>query len=295
MSATRVLKGGGFLLPLLLMIELAMGAYAQTTAQSQVPEIHQLMKEVLEHQRDVDKPMENYAYTSVRVTEDLDSKGKVTKTERNEFEIFFVNGRGIARKVKRNDQPLTESEEKEETERVTKEIEMAQKPELEKPEPRKTKSEMSLAEILESVEIGNPRQENYHGRPTYVFDIMGRKDLKAHDMSENVSKKLQGTVWIDVADRVVAHLDVSLNDDYHIGGGLLANIEKGSNFHFEQGPVYGEVWLSTGSDMTIGARLFLVKGVRQHIAERKTDFKRFNVDAQQGKDVKAVVPENRPY
>jgi hypothetical protein len=47
--------------------------------------------------------------------------------------------------------------------------------------------------------------------------------------------------------------------------------------------------------MTIGARLFLVKGVRQHIAERKTDFKRFNVDAQQGKDVKAVVPENRPY
>ena len=42
MSATRVLKGGGFLLPLLLMIELAMGAYAQTTAQSQVPEIHQL-------------------------------------------------------------------------------------------------------------------------------------------------------------------------------------------------------------------------------------------------------------
>jgi hypothetical protein len=100
MSATRVLKGGGFLLPLLLMIELAMGAYAQTTAQSQVPEIHQLMKEVLEHQRDVDKPMENYAYTSVRVTEDLDSKGKVTKTERNEFEIFFVNGRGIARKEK---------------------------------------------------------------------------------------------------------------------------------------------------------------------------------------------------
>ena len=289
MSATRVLKGGGFLLPLLLMIELAMGAYAQTTAQSQVPEIHQLMKEVLEHQRDVDKPMENYAYTSVRVTEDLDSKGKVTKTERNELEIFFVNGHGIARKVKKDGQPLTESEEKKETERVTKAVEMAQKPEPEKP-----KSEMSLSEILESVEIRNPRQENYHGRPTYVFDFVGRKDLKAHGMSEDVSKKIQGTVWIDVADRVVAHLDVGLNDNFHIGWGMLANIEKGSNFHFEQGPVDGEVWLSTGGDVTIGARLLLVKGVRQHLTMRNTDFKRFHVDAQQGKDVKVVVPEKRP-
>jgi hypothetical protein len=58
--------------------------------------------------------------------------------------------------------------------------------------------------------------------------------------------------------------------------------------------VDGEVWLSTGGDVTIGARLLLVKGVRQHLTMRNTDFKRFHVDAQQGKDVKVVVPEKRP-
>jgi hypothetical protein len=288
MCVVRVLKCGGSAMSLLLMVELAIGTQAQAPAQPPMPEIHQLMKEVQEHQKAVEKLMENYTYTSVEVTEDLDSKGKVTKTERNELEIFFVNGHGIARKVKKDGQPLTESEEKKETERVTKAVEMAQKPEPEKP-----KSEMSLSEILESVEIRNPRQENYHGRPTYVFDFVGRKDLNAHGMAEDVSKKLQGTVWIDVADRVVAHLDVSLNDNFHIGWGMLANIEKGSNFHFEQGPVDDNVWLSIGGDVTIGARLLLVKGVRQHMTMRNTDFKRFHVDTQQGKDVK-VVPELRP-
>jgi len=288
MCVVRVLKCGGSAMSLLLMVELAIGTQAQAPAQPPMPEIHQLMKEVQEHQKAVEKLMENYTYTSVEVTEDLDSKGKVTKTERNELEIFFVNGHGIARKVKKDGQPLTESEEKKETERVTKAVEMAQKPEPEKP-----KSEMSLSEILESVEIRNPRQENYHGRPTYVFDFVGRKDLNAHGMAEDVSKKLQGTVWIDVADRVAAHLDVSLNDNFHIGWGMLANIEKGSNFHFEQGPVDDNVWLSIGGDVTIGARLLLVKGVRQHMTMRNTDFKRFHVDTQQGKDVK-VVPELRP-
>ena len=35
-------------------------------------------------------------------------------------------------------------------------------------------------------------------------------------------------------------------------------------------------------------RLLLVKGIRQHFSERDYDFKRFHVEAQQGKDAKAV-------
>jgi hypothetical protein len=250
------------------------------------------MKEVREHQKTVDKLTENYTFTSMQVTEELDSKGRVTKTERNEFEVFFVNGREISRKVKKDGQPLTESEEKKESERVTKIVENAQKPKPDESDP--PKSEMSLSHVLESVEIRNPRQENYHGRPTWVFDFAGRKDLKAHGMSEDVSKKLQGTVRIDVADRTVAHLDVSFTDNFHIGGGLLANIEKGTNFHFEQGPVNGEVWLATGIDATMDARVLMVKGIRQHFTMRNSDFKRFHVETQQGKDAKAVVAEKRP-
>ncbi len=57
-------------------------------------------------------------------------------------------------------------------------------------------------------------------------------------------------------------LEVSFNDNFRIGGGLLGTIEKGSNFHFDQSLVNGEIWLPTGGEGTVQARVLIVKGVR---------------------------------
>ena len=84
----------------------------------------------------------------------------------------------------------------------------------------------------------------------------------------------------------MVHLDVTFNDNFHVAGGLVANIEKGSNIHFDQAPVYGEIWFPTGGESTLAARLLLVKGIRKHDTMRNYDFKRFHVEAQQGKDAK---------
>jgi hypothetical protein len=110
---------------------------------------------------------------------------------------------------------------------------------------------------------------------------------------EDVSRKLQGTIWVDEVDLEVAHLDVAFNDNFHVGGGLVANIEKGSNLHFDQAPVNGEIWMPTGGEGTIQARILLVKGIREHGTERDYDYKRFRVEAEQKKDAK-VVPEKKP-
>jgi hypothetical protein len=95
---------------------------------------------------------------------------------------------------------------------------------------------------------------------------------------------------VDEADRQVAHMDVSFNENFHVGAGLLATVDKGSNFHFEQSPVGEGLWLPTGAEANVQARVLLVKGYRQHFSERDYDFKRFHVDAQPGKDAKAVEP-----
>jgi hypothetical protein len=92
------------------------------------------------------------------------------------------------------------------------------------------------------------RRESYRGRPTIVFRFCGPQGLaKTHGMAEDASKKLQGTMWIDEADRQVAHLEVSFNDNFHIGGGLVASVQKGSSFRFDQALVNGEIWLPTGA------------------------------------------------
>jgi hypothetical protein len=217
--------------------------------------------------------------------QDLDANGKVTKTETSESENFFVNGHAIERLVKKDGKPLSDHDEQKETERVTKQVQKAEKTPPDRPLEGQT---VSITRVLEIMDIDTPRRESFRNRPTIVFDFVGRKDAKAHGMAEEASKKLKGTIWIDEADRQVAHLEVTFYDNFHVAGGLLANIQKGSSFRFDQAPVDSGLWLPTGGEGNVQARIVLVKNVRQHFTERNYDYKRFSVETQQNKDAKVV-------
>ena len=278
------------MLALAFLLMFAGSAPAQDKPDAPLPDVRKLMVEVDQHQKQVDKIRENYTYTSLQTTQDIDSDGQVKKTESGEVEIFFVNGHEIGRLVKKDGKPLEASQEKKETERITKLVEKAEKTPADQ---SLNGDEVSISKVLGVMDVRNPRRQLYHNRPNVVFDFVGRKDAKAHNLAENAAKKLQGTLWIDEADREVAHLDVSFDDNFKIGGGILATIQKGSNFHFEQSPINGELWLPTGAEATVAARVLMVKGVRQHFTERDYDFKRFNVQTQQSKEAKAV-PAAKP-
>ena len=279
----RTFRDAGLVLLLLPMAPLGS---AQTPSNAPLPDVRQLMLEVQAHQKQLDKVRENYTYTSLQTVEDLDSNGQVKKTATTEHEDFFVNSHVIERMVKKDGKPLDGHDEQKETERVTKLVEKAEKTPAGQP---LEGPQISISRVLEIMDVRNPRRENYHGRPAIVFDFVGRKDAKTHGLAEDASKKLMGTLWIDEADRQVAHMEVSFDDNFHVAGGLVANVQKGSNFRFEQAPVNGEIWLPTGGEGAVQLRVLLVKGIRQHFTERDYDFKRFHVETQQGKDAKALV------
>ena len=258
---------------------------AQTPSTAPLPDVRQLMCEVQDHQKQLEKVRETYTYSSLQTTQDLDSSGKVTKTESSEGEDFFVNGHVIERTVKKNGQPLNDHDQQKETERVTKLVEKAEKTPLGQPLHQQS---VSVTRLLEIMDVSNPRRETFRGRTAIVFDFVGRKDAKTHGLAEDVSKKLKGTIWIDEADRQVAHMEVSFIDNFHVAGGLVANVEKGSNFRFDQAPVEEKLWLPTGGEGTIQLRVLLLKNVRQHFTERVYDYKRFRVDTQQSRDATPV-------
>ena len=60
------------------------------------------MREVTEHQKQLEKVRENYTYSAAQTTQELDSNGQVTKTDTTELEIFYVNGQPIERLVKKD-------------------------------------------------------------------------------------------------------------------------------------------------------------------------------------------------
>jgi hypothetical protein len=255
-----------------------LAAGGQQPAHAPLPDIRQLMREVQEHQKQLDQVRENYTYTSYQVVQDIDADGQVKKTESSEYEDFFVSGHVIERKVKSNDKPLDEHEQQKETVRVTKLVEKAQKT------PRGQSLEgpsISISRVLEIMDVSNERRELYRNDPTIVFDFVGRKDAKTHGMAEDASKKLQGTIWINEADRQVSHLEVRFDDNFRLVGGILATVQKGSSFRFDQSKVNGEIWLPTGAEGTVQARLLLFKNLRQHFRERDYDYQRFKVETQQ--------------
>lgn len=259
-------------------------------AAAALPEIRQLMREVQEHQKQLEKVRENYTYSSLQTTQDIDSNGQVKKTEAEEFEEFYVNGHPIGRRVKKDGQPLDDHEQQKETERVTKLVEKAQNTPSDQPLGEHT---ITVSQVLEMMDVRNPRRVTFRGRATIVFDFIGRKDAKTHGLAQDVSKTLQGTIWVDEADRQIAHLEVRFIDNFDVGAGLFARIEKGSSFYFDQALVNGEVWLPVGGEGTVQARVLLFKTVRQHGTERDYTYKRFRVETEQQKDAK-VVPEKKP-
>lgn len=252
-----------------------------------LPDPRALMQQVSEHQRLLEKVRENYTFTALDKTEELDGSGAVRKTETNESECFFVHSHSICRLVKKEGKPLDAREEKKESERVQKLVEKAQNTPPEQPLEGQG---VSVSRILAIMDVSNPRRVEYRGRPTIVFDFAGRKDAQTSGMAEDMSKKLNGSIWVDESDLEIAHLEARFIDNFKVGGGLLMNLQKGSSFYFDQAPVNGELWLPTIFAGNVSARVLVFKGERQHFIETVSNYQRFKVDAEQQKSVVVNQP-----
>jgi hypothetical protein len=100
----------GFCLMPLAAPVLAQNGGAQQAGNPPLPDIRALMLEVQEHQKQLEKVRENYTYSSLQTTQDIDTNGQVKKTETQEGEDFFVNGHVIERTVKKDGKPLDDHE-----------------------------------------------------------------------------------------------------------------------------------------------------------------------------------------
>jgi len=257
-------------------------------AQVKLPDLKQLFQEIDANQKQIDKIKENYAGTQVEEETEYDKNGKVTKKEVNEYTFFYLNGDEITTLVKKDGKPLNEEEQRKENEKTSKRIEGAQKQGKKKEEKEakakekgkdsKDEDEPGIEMFLRVSQFVNPRRERFRGQDTLVFDFEPNPEYKPKNMAEKVVKELAGVIWIDEKAKDVVRLEAYFVGDVHLGAGLLANVQKGTGFVFEQAYLNNEVWLPTYLEAHIGARLLLVKGIRMSVIQRNSDYKRFNVE-----------------
>jgi len=257
-------------------------------SQVQLPDLKKLFQEIDANQKQIDKIKENYAGTNVEEETEFDKTGKVTKTEVKEYTFFYLNGDEVSTLVKKDGKPLSDDEQKKENEKTQKRIEEIQKSEKKKEakeekakeegKETKGKDDPGIEVFLRVSQFVNPRRERFRGQDVLVFDFEPNPEYKPKNMEEKVVKELAGVVWVDEKAHDVARLEAYFVGDVRIAGGLLANLQKGTSFSFEQAYLNNEVWLPTYLEAHIGVRVLLVKGIKVNVVTRYSDYKRFNVE-----------------
>src|SRR6201996_6539600 len=253
-------------------------------APAPLPDAATVLHEVEAHQKELDKIRENYTFREVQTVRQLDGHGNVKKVETEEHEVFFVNGHQIEKLVRKDGKDLTPDQARNEQDRVNKEVLKISQKDAGNPD----KDNITVARLLQIVTFSRPRRVVLNGRNTIAFDFAGDPHAKTHGRDEEALKKVSGTIWIDEADREVSRMSATLDENYHVGFGLLASVAKGSNMVFDQGLIRNEAWLPTAITLHVQARAFLVAGFRADIDIRFDQYRKFETDAIQQPGATAV-------
>ena len=259
-------------------------------SQVRLPDLKALFKEIDDHQKAIDKLKEDYAGTRVEDETEYDANGKVKERHEREYSFFYFHGEEISTLRKKDAKPLSDAEQKKETENAQKRIEEIQKSEAKKEAQdekarREGKEEKDddgpgIETFLRTCQFVNPRRERFRGQDVLVFDFEANPEYRPRNWVEKIVQKLAGVVWIDERAHDVVRLEAYFANDARIAGGLLASVQKGTGFVFEQAFVNDEVWLPTYEEARVGARVLLVKGFRGSEVTRYSDYKKYHVDVQ---------------
>ncbi len=196
-----------------------------------LPDIPELMQEVLKNQRKGEAVRKDYLFHEVETSRETDGHGGVKKTETKEYDIFWVGGVPVQRLVKKDGKDLSAEELKKENERIDKEVAKAKERRAKADSQGKDTDPRGNEEITPSrfLELGtftNPRRVTLNGRDTIAVDYAGDPKAKTKNRAEDVVRDLLGTVWVDEEDKVIVKLEGHFVNAFKIGGGVSGECPK---------------------------------------------------------------------
>lgn len=230
-----------------------------------LPDITALLTAVDHNQKKIDEIQKDYACMKQEEEDKVNSKGEVTKRTLTVYQISYIKGHEVARKIEVDGKPLSSAEQRKEDARIQKEVGRYNKEAAEAK--KKSDDDVGISDFLRIDRFTNPRWERFRGQDVVVFDFGPNPDYKPKKMAERVIYDLVGTVWVDPQAQDVVRLEARFSNAFRIGGGLVASLQKGSAFEFEQSLVNNQVWLPSYDEVHFGVKVFLLKNVRADVTD----------------------------
>jgi hypothetical protein len=229
-----------------------------------------------------------YTYTEKQTLMQLDAKGTPKTTEVNVFEVFPGSPErvGYRRRIVKDGVPLSSAELKKEDQAVEKRIEAAEHrrsrigpAERERNQAeRLRREEQIIDDALGVFDIEIAGREDVNGRPAILLKFRPRPDYKPKTSEGRNMQHVAGRAWIDEVDHQVARVEAEVIDPISIGLGLLARLQKGASIVAERRKFNDEIWLPVKVEVTLNARVLLLKGFNIRVINEYSEHKKYTVD-----------------
>lgn len=220
-----------------------------------LPSAAVLKKRVMENLKKSQAEQERYVCKTLGMNEETDKNGNVKHRDVKQYDMFFVNGQEIDETTSRNGKPLSEEQKKKESEKVQKEIKKDSDEKYVAKQDANDAKQFDTA--LRMLRYTNGHRIDVNGRPTLSYDMVGDPKVHPKGMEETFLHSMTGTIQIDELTGQLVDLNMHLDHDVKVGGGLLANLHKGFWLHLQQQRYPDGVWLLEKVEGTGDARAAL--------------------------------------
>jgi hypothetical protein len=260
-------------------------------ASKPLPELAPFLQGIRKHIQSDRLLLSHYTYMERSTFRLLEGSGKVKKTEERVYEVYpsLEEHLTYRRLISKNGKLLSEEEAAKRDQANNKKIEERQrKLEREGPDEKrrreakeaeeKRKENEVLDEAFRLYAITMTGREQIEGQPAIALAFEPRAGYQTKTREGKVFSKMRGKAWFGETDQELIRIDLELLDDYSIGLGLVAKLNRGTRMVFQRRRVNNEIWLPSESHFKGTGRILLFKGFHIDAETAYSDYKKFSVE-----------------
>lgn len=276
------------LMAILALPYLSAAGVAQTAqVASSAPQLpaNEIVRRAMQHDVNNWEQEKNYTFVQRIEEREMNGDGSIKSQKSQTEEIIFLYGQPYAHLIKRNDQPLSDVDEKKVEKKMndtmdkrSHETPTERQKRLQDFEKRHRDEHAFLLEVPQAYNFRIEGEETLNGRAAYVIKGEPRQDFRPNLNAARVLPKLRPKLWIDKDGYQWLKLEAEVIDTITWGGFLL-RLHPGSHIELEQTLVNNEMWLPLHARISFDARVALVKSIRMDIEAKFSDYKKFRTDS----------------
>jgi len=224
----------------------------------------------------------SYVYEVTRQKFSLGNNSEVLEVESHTFEVTPLEDGDYRRLVKKDGKLLSDKEARKEQEKLDNNIRKyshlskAERENLEKKRSeRRRKEEQLWDEGLKAFDLVLSGEEHLEGRKTLIFTVSPRSGYVPRDSDLRILKIIKGKIWVDEAEAQINLAEIEFIDDFKLGAGFLAKINRGSTLKVWQRKVNDEAWFPYHSEVIANGRVLLFKGFNVKFLSDFANYRKF--------------------